>query len=37
MAASSRPPLIINKLILKEIEAYYAKYQVKAENWNKNT
>ena len=24
--ASSRPPLIINKLILKEIENYYTKY-----------
>jgi hypothetical protein len=32
MAAPPRPPLIINELILKEIEARYARHQVKAEN-----
>jgi hypothetical protein len=35
--ASPRPLLIINKLILKEIEDYYTRYQVKAKNWNKDT
>jgi hypothetical protein len=37
MAAPPRPPLIINELILKEIEARYARHQVKAENWDKDT
>jgi hypothetical protein len=37
MAASSRPSPIINKLILKEIEDYYTRYQVNAENWDKDT
>jgi hypothetical protein len=37
MVASSRPFFIINKLILKETEAYYARHQVKAENWDKDT
>jgi hypothetical protein len=37
MVASPRPFLIINELILKEIEARYARYQVKAENWDKDT
>ena len=32
IAAPSRPPLTINELILKETEARYARYQVKAEN-----
>jgi hypothetical protein len=37
IVAPLRPPLIINELILKEIEAYYIRYQVKAENWDKDT
>jgi hypothetical protein len=37
MTASPRPLLIINELILKETEACYARYQVEAENWDKNT
>jgi hypothetical protein len=37
MAASPRPPLIINELILKKTETCYARYQVKAENWDKDT
>jgi hypothetical protein len=37
MAAPPRPLLIINELILKEIEARCARYQVKAENWDKDT
>ena len=37
IVASSRPPLIINELILKKIEAYYTRYQVKAKNWDKDT
>jgi hypothetical protein len=37
MAAPSRPPPTINKLILKETENRYTRYQVKAENWNKDT
>jgi hypothetical protein len=37
MAAPPRPPPIINKLILKEIEDYYIRYQVNTENWDKNT
>jgi hypothetical protein len=37
MAASSRPSLIINRLILKETEDYYIRYQVNTENWNKDT
>ena len=32
IVAPPRPPLIINKLILKEIEDYYARYQVNTEN-----
>jgi hypothetical protein len=34
------PPIslpIINKLILKETEDYYTRYQVKANNWDKDT
>jgi hypothetical protein len=37
MAASPRPPLTINKLILKETEACCARHQVEAENWDKDT
>jgi hypothetical protein len=37
IVAPPRPSLIINELILKEIEARYARYQVKAENWDKDT
>ena len=37
IAASPRPSPIINELILKEIEDYYARYQVNAENWDKDT
>jgi hypothetical protein len=37
IAASSRPPPIINELILKEIENRSTRYQVKAENWDKDT
>jgi hypothetical protein len=37
MAASPRPPLMINKLILKETEACCARHQVEAENWDKDT
>ena len=37
MAAPPRPPPIINELILKEIEDYYARYQVNTENWDKDT
>jgi hypothetical protein len=37
MAAFSRPLLMINELILKEIEACCARYQVEAENWDKDT
>jgi hypothetical protein len=37
IVVSFRPLPIINKLILKEIENYYTRYQVKAENWNKDT
>jgi hypothetical protein len=37
MVASPRPFPIINKLMLKEIENYYARYQVNAENWDKDT
>ena len=36
MAAFPRPLPIINELILKEIEDYYARYQVNAENWDKD-
>jgi hypothetical protein len=32
IVAPPRPSPIINKLILKEIEDYYTRYQVKAEN-----
>jgi hypothetical protein len=32
IVAPPRPPLIINKLILKETEACYARHQVEAEN-----
>jgi hypothetical protein len=32
MAASFMPLPIINKLILKEIENYYTRYQIKADN-----
>ena len=37
MAALFRPSPIINELILKEIENYYTRYQVNAENWDKDT
>ena len=37
MAAPPRPPPIINELILKETEDHYARYQVNAENWDKDT
>jgi hypothetical protein len=36
MAAPSRPPYMIDKLILKEIEDCYTRYRVETENWDKD-
>jgi hypothetical protein len=35
--APLRSSSIINKLILKETEDYYTRYQINTENWDKDT